>query len=206
MTDSEHPVHEVVGPDLSLPEAASALSFGVVSLLFAGVLPALLGALADEGRLSAAGFGRVASLEALSMGIATALAGILLPPKRLRLIGLATTIVLSAVDFSALGAGEGTILVLRMLAGVAEGILLWISVGMIARNEPPERWAGVFFTGSTSAQLLLALAFALYVIPHFGADGGFALLGIATLLGVIGVFACPERYGALPGSEGAAGP
>ena len=206
MAEGEHAVHEVVGPDLSAREAASALGFGVVSLLFAGVLPALLGALADEGRLSAAGFGRVASLEALSMGISTALAGILLPPKRLRLIGLAATIALSAIDFAARGADEGTILLLRLLAGVAEGILLWISVGMIARSETPERWAGVFFTGITAAQMLLALAFALYVIPRFGADGGFLLLGASTLFGLAGVIWCPERYGALPGSEGAAGP
>jgi DHA1 family inner membrane transport protein len=206
MTDAKHNVHEVVGPDLSALETASALSFGVVSLLFAGVLPSLLGALADEGRLSAAGFGRAAALEALSMGIATALAGVLLPPKRLRMIGLVTTVALAAIDFVALGRGEVAILTLRTLAGAAEGLLLWISVGMIARSETPERWAGVFFTGSTSAQLILALAFAVYVIPRFGADGGFALLGMATLVGVAGVFWCPDRYGALPGSEGAAGP
>src|SRR6202043_2766367 len=55
-------VSEAIGPDLTLGEAASAQSFGVVSLLFAGVLPALLGALGDEQRLSAAGFGWVAAL------------------------------------------------------------------------------------------------------------------------------------------------
>jgi hypothetical protein len=206
MTDLEDAVHEVVGPDLSAKQAAAALSFGVVSLLFVGVLPALLGALADEGRLSAAGFGRVAALEALSMGIATALAGILLPAKRLRLLGLTTTLTLAVLDVAAVRSGEGTILILRTLAGAAEGLLLWISVGMIARTETPERWAGVFFTGSTSAQLVLALAFAVYVIPHFAADGGFVLLGIATLFGVAGVFWCPDGYGALPGSDGAAGP
>src|SRR5215472_3393703 len=115
MTHREHTVHDVVGPDLSAKEAAAALSFGVVSLLFVGVLPALLGALADEGRLSATGFGRVAALEALSMGIATALAGILLPPKRLRLLGLIMTLALAALDFAALRAGEGTVLILRTL-------------------------------------------------------------------------------------------
>jgi hypothetical protein len=202
---AKHPIHEVVGPDLSAGEAASALSLGVVSLLFAGVLPALFGALGDEGRFNTAAFGQGAALEALSMGIATSLAGILLPPRRLRFIGLAVTIALALTDFAAIGRGQAAILALRTLAGIWEGILLWISVGMIARSEMPERWAGVFFTGSTSAQLLLALAFALYVIPHFGADGGFALLGMATLLGVAGVFWCPDRYGALPGSEGAAG-
>jgi hypothetical protein len=202
----DHLIHEAVGPDLSPVQAASALSFGVVSLLFVGVLPALLGALGDEHRLSAASFGLCASLEALTMGLSTALSGILIPPRRLRLIGLGATILLAAVDFAGVGSGETMILVLRTLAGIAEGILLWISVGMIARTETPERWAGVFFTQTTAAQLVLALVFALVAIPRFGADGGFVLLGLSTLLGIAGVFACPDSYGPLPGSEGAAGP
>jgi hypothetical protein len=93
---------------------------------------------------------------------------------------------------------------LRMLAGVAEGTLLWITVGMIARTETPERWAGIFFIASTAAQLVLALAFAFVAIPRFGADGGFAVLGATTLLGIAGVIACPKRYGPLPGGDSAA--
>jgi hypothetical protein len=199
-------VPEAIGPDLTLGAVASAQSFGVVSLLFAGVLPALLGALGDEQRLSASGFGWVAALEALSMGGATALAGMILPARQLKLIGLFATLALAAIDFACMGASGAGVLVLRSLAGVAEGVLLWITVGMIARSETPERWAGVFFTASTAAQLALALIFAFVAIPRFGADGGFAVLGATTLLGVGGVFACPNRYGALPGTEGAAGP
>src|SRR5258708_254710 len=200
-----HTVHEVVGPDLSLGQVASAQSFGVVSLLFAGVLPALLGALGDEHRLSAAGFGWVAALEALSMGGATALAGMVLPARHLRVIGLGATLCLSAIDFAGIGAGGASVLLLRALAGLAEGVLLWITVGMIARSETPERWAGVFFTASTSAQLALALSFAFIAIPRFGADGGFAVLGATTLLGLGGTFFAPNSYGPLPGSGGAAG-
>jgi hypothetical protein len=200
-----HTVPEAVGPDLTFAEAASTQSFGVVSLLFAGVLPALLGALFDEHRLSAAGFGWVAALEALSMGGATALAGMILPARHLKLIGLMATIVLAGIDFACVGASGTAVLVLRALAGLAEGILLWITVGMIARSETPERWAGVFFTASTAAQLALALSFAFVAIPRFGADGGFALLGATTLLGIAGVLACPNRYGALPGTHGAGG-
>ncbi|MBV9331225.1 MAG: MFS transporter [Alphaproteobacteria bacterium] len=199
-------VREAVGPDLTRGAAAGALGFGVVSLLFAGVLPALLGALFDEHRLSAAGFGECAAIEALSMGVSTALSGILLPARRLRLLGLVATLVLAALDFRGVGAGEDAVLVLRGLAGLPEGLLLWISVGMIARSETPERWAGVFFTATTAAQMLLALAFAVTVIPKFGADGGFVMLGSCTLLGAAAAIAAPDAYGALPGSEGAAGP
>ncbi len=197
-------VPEIGGPDLSLGEAASALSFGVVSLLFAGVLPALLGALGDENRLSAAGFGWCAALEALSMGSATALAGMLLPPRHLRAIALAGTLALAIVDFACIGASGSAILLLRALAGIAEGTLLWISVGMIARTETPERWAGIFFIASTAAQLALALAFAFIAIPRFGADGGFAVLGATTLFGVATVATCPQHYGPLPGGDDAA--
>ena len=48
MSEHHHAVvHDAVGPDLPLSEAAAALALGVVALLFAGVLPALLGALGD---------------------------------------------------------------------------------------------------------------------------------------------------------------
>ena len=193
------------GPKLSTPEAASAQSFGVVSLLFAGVLPALLGALGDEHRLSAAGFGWVAALEALSMGATTSLAGMVLPPRRLRLVGILAILALAAIDFAGVGAKGTGVVALRASAGVAEGILLWITVGMIARTETPERWAGYFFTASTTAQLSLALLFAFLVIGRFGADGGFIALGAATLLGLGGVISCPNSYGPLPGGDGATG-
>ena len=42
---SEPYVSDAVGPDLPLHEAVAALAIGVISLLLAGVLPALLGAL-----------------------------------------------------------------------------------------------------------------------------------------------------------------
>jgi hypothetical protein len=128
-----------------------------------------------------------------------------LPARHLKLIGLGATLALAAIDFACIGASGSIVLLLRAFAGMAEGVLLWITVGMIARSETPERWAGVFFTASTSAQLLLALAFAFVAIPRFGADGGFAVLGATTLLGLGGIFFAPNSYGPLPGSEGAAG-
>ena len=67
---------------------------------------------------------------------------------------------------------------LRGLAGVIEGVLLWITVAMISRTETPERWAGVFFTAQTGAQLLLAIALAVWIMPAFGATGGFVAITV----------------------------
>ena len=67
---------------------------------------------------------------------------------------------------------------MRTLAGVPDGLLLWITIGMIARRAVPARWAGVFGTALTATQLVLALAY-VWIVPRFGADGTFAALAIA---------------------------
>ena len=48
--DDEHLVHEVAGPDLTALQTAGALGVGVNSLLVLGVIPVLLGSLAELER------------------------------------------------------------------------------------------------------------------------------------------------------------
>jgi hypothetical protein len=198
-------VHDAVGPDMPLGQASAALAMGVVALLLAGVLPAILGALAEEHRLSASGIGLAATFEALSMGLSTAAAGLWLPPKRLKLIGAATSLALVLADFASMRAQFGGVMVIRTLAGVPEGILLWITIGMIARTATPERWAGIFFTALTAGQLAIALLFAQWVMPAYGADGGFAGLALASLAGIAVAFALPSSYAPLAANTGPSG-
>jgi len=201
----DHLVHDAVGPPMSGVHAAATIAVGINSLMIIGVMPILLGALADEHRLSAAGIGQAATLELLAMGVSTALAGMFLEPARLKLIGVAASLALALVDLATLWSDHLGLLALRAGAGAAEGVLLWITVGMIARTVTPERWAGVFFTTQTMAQLALAVVLALWVMPRFGANGGFAALAAASLLGVLPAFASPSRYAPLPKRPGEGG-
>jgi hypothetical protein len=194
----EHVVHEAVGPDIAPVPAAAAIAIGVVSLLIAGELAILLGGLADAHRLSAAGIGQAATVEALSMGVTTGLAGIFLKPRRLRLLGIAATLALAAADMAVTGAHDNGVLIMRGLAGVPEGLLLWITIGMIARTETPERWSAVLFTALTASQLAVAGVFTLAVLPRFGANGGFVFLALFSLVGVGISFFVPDRYAPLP--------
>jgi hypothetical protein len=181
---------------------------GINSLLVLGVLPVLLGALADEHRLTASGIGLAAMLEILAMGVSTAAMGLIRAPRRMRLIGAAASLALAALDLMSMAPGGVAILVLRAGAGAAEGVLLWITVSMIVRTVTPERWAGVFFTAQTFAQLLLAIAFAAVALPRFGAAGGFAMLAGCSLLGVAPALLAPDRFAPLvvPAGEGEAPP
>ncbi|MBV8681981.1 MAG: hypothetical protein JO111_03840 [Caulobacteraceae bacterium] len=197
-----HVVHEVVGPEFSPLEAASALTVGVNSLLVLGVLPALLGALADEHRLTESQIGLSAMLELLSMGVSTGLCGLAHRPARLRLIGVAASLTLAAVDVAGMGAHGAGLLALRGVAGAIEGVLLWITIGFIVRTSTPERWGGVFFTIQTAAQLALAFVLAIYVLPQFGADGAFVALALVSLAGVIPALTNPRAYEPLPTQPG----
>ena len=198
-------VHEAVGPALTPLQAAGAIALGVVALDIIGVAPVLLGALQDEHRLSAAGIGFAAMLELLSMGIVTGLCGAFLPPRRMRAIAVISSVLLAAFNLLALRASGVGVLVARTAAGAPEGVLVWITVGMIARSQTPERWAAVFFTGQVLAQMALAGLFWIWVLPRFGANGGLWALGLTSLLGAPLAFISPDRYGALTQAAGLSG-
>ncbi len=201
----DHAVHEAVGPALTPIEVAATIGVGVNSLLVLGVLPILLGALNSEHRLSAAGIGQTATLELLAMGVSTALAGTVRRPRRLKTIAAVASLALALLDAACAHGGSSLIMVLRTAAGAVEGVLLWITVAMIARTVTPERWAGVFFTAQVTAQLVLAVAFALFVIARFGAAGGFYALALAGVAGLVPAAAVPSRFEPLPLEPGEGG-
>lgn len=190
-------VPEAMGPPLPLTQAAAAMSMGIFALLMAGVLPVLLGGLVDIHRLSAAELGRAATLEGLAMGLSTGAAGALLKPVGLRPIGAAMGLLLAGLDLATAWASGTDVVLARAAAGVPEGILLWITIGMVARSETPERLAGILVAAMTLAQFFLALLLTIYVLPRFGSKGGLIALAIATLPAAILCWLGPKDYAPL---------
>jgi hypothetical protein len=202
--ESDLVVEEAIGPPIEARAAAAAIYLGSLSLLMIGVMPALLGALADAGRLTDAGIGLSATLESLTIGVSAGLCGAFLKPSRLHLIAGLSALALALLDLASMPASGVGVMIVRTLAGIPEGVLLWITVGMIARSQTPERVAGFFWTSIVSLQLLLAIAF-VYVIPHSGPDGGFAVLAITAFSGVAAAFHVPELYAPLAGDDASSG-
>ena len=139
------------------------------------------------------------------MGVTTGLAGAFLKAERLHIVALIGALLLGAADVGTIHASGGGIFLMRAFAGIPEGLLLWITVGMIARSDTPERIAGIFFTSQVVIQLALATAMTLVIIPKFGADGGFAALALVTLTGIIAAMLAPRRFGPLTQAEGTSG-
>jgi hypothetical protein len=190
-------VDEVAGPPFTPSEAAAAILIGLIALLVSGLFSLLLSTLAEEGRLSAAGIGRAAMLEALSTGLVTGGAGILLKPVRLRAFGVAAAALLVLLDLLTVRASGAGVLLVRGLAGVPEGLLLWISIGFISRTATPERWAAVLFTGMGLSQLAIATSLSALVLPRFGANGGYVAVAVFAALAVPVALFLPRRLGAV---------
>jgi hypothetical protein len=193
-------VDEVAGPPFTPLETAGGIGLGVLALLMAGMMPLLLSALAEEHRLGAAGIGQAAMLEALSTGLTTGLAGIFLKPRRLRLVAAFAAIGVALVDLATARASGGSVFAMRALAGLPEGLLLWIAIGLITRTRTPERWAAVLFTGMGVTQLGFATLLTVVVLPRFGASGGYVAVGAATGLALPLALIGPSSLGHVHGA------
>jgi hypothetical protein len=171
---------------------------GVVGLMIPGLQPLLLGALAEEGRVSASQLGVVATAELLAMGLTAGLAGSLLKASRLKLIAIIALTLLAALDAITPFARGGMVMLVRAAAGVPSGVLVWIAIAFIARTPTPERWAGAYVTAQTLGQFLMAALATTFIAPRFGADGGFVALAVLCLASVPAALMLPHELAPLP--------
>ncbi|QNA84361.1 MFS transporter [Sphingomonas sp. So64.6b] len=198
MIDEREAPQWVGGHTLSGGEISAALIFGIVGILIPGLQPLLLGALAGEGRLTATELGYTATVELLAMGAAALLAGALLKPVGLRVIAMVACLALAAIDAATMHLRGTDLVLIRAAAGLPSGILIWITLAMIARSPTPERWAGIYLTTQTLAQFVWAAVLAATVMPRFGADGGFLSLALLCLAAMLAVIGLPRRFAPLP--------
>ena len=195
-------VVEVDGATLTRTQVWALIGMGVLALLSTGVMSALLGAMADEKRLSHGGIGYAATLEALMMAFSTGIASVFFNPHRLRLVGSIATLALVVANVATMGASGEGVYVIRGLAGFAEGALLWLASSMIVRTETPARWAALLFLSLSLLQLAVSALLGAWTLPRYGADGGYLLLAVITLVGLALAALSPRALGALPGIAG----
>lgn len=184
--------------DMGLPQQTTCLMIGVVALLIAGLQPLILGGWAHEGRLSEAEIGLAAMGELLALGITTSLAAAFLKPTHMRIkVGLACVghgvITLAGLSLSSIWLAAD-----RAVSGVFEGLMLWAAISMIVRSRSAERWAGVFATAQTLAQMMVSAALALWIIPLHGVNGALFLLAALSVGAGLAAITGPNRMAPLP--------
>ncbi len=197
----EAPVGQWIGPRPSRLQFSAVMFLGVTAIMIAGLQPLLLGTLEHEGRLTANQLGQAATAELLAMGLAAFVSGAALKPAQLKLIGIAASLILAAIDLATPFVAGDVITLIRGLAGLPSGVLMWITIALIARTPTPERWSGVYLTVQTLAQFVVATILSATIVPSFGSDGGWFALGCLCLVTAVVALAVPTQYAPLPKTE-----
>lgn len=187
------------------PLNAALLYIGVVSLLIAGLQPVILGGLAEEGRLTVGQIGLAATGELLALGVACGLAAAFLKPTSLRTKLALACLAHAACNVGSLWVSGFELIAVRSLTGLFAGVMLWATIGMIARSARPERQAGIFVTVQTLAQLLLAAVLPRTVMITGGVDAALICLAVISVTAALSVLGAPKLLAPLPKAEGEAG-
>ena len=191
-----------IGPRPTAWQITAIVFVGSIGILIPGVQPVVLGALLTEEHINLSQLGHAASVELLVMGLTAALAGALLAPRQLRTVCICAGLALALGNyFTPLARGE-TVTAVRAITGAAGGLLIWITASMIARSAAPDRWAGIYLTVQTLAQLIFA-AIMTWIYPKNAVHGDFGLLAVAGLVCAVASLALPSAFVALPKGAGA---
>lgn len=183
---------------MSAAQVVAALAVGTIAVLMVGVQPILLGELVEARQVSLEGVGIVAMAEIIMLGLGVVLGDALLPGARLRSITLVAGVCAAGLDLlTLLATGDGALTGVRAAAGLAEGVLIWGTTGVVVRTANPARVGGIFFVAQTLAQALLGVVLAHAIIPHWGWRGGFVALGLLALLPCLLAFVQPARLSPL---------
>ncbi|CAN5291531.1 MFS transporter [soil metagenome] len=177
-----------IGAAPSRTQVLAALVVGCVGVLVAGLQPVLLGSLQAAGRITAAELGHAATLELLALGLGAGLSGTLLEGRRLKPVVIAAGLIYALANVMTLGVRGEMLTLVRGLAGLPGGVMIWVATEMIVRSPTPTRWAGIYLAVQTLAQLAVASALALFgptsttIAPlSMAALGGVALLAAFAL-------------------------
>lgn len=192
-----------IGARLSRAQIAAILFIGTVGVTIAGVQPVLFGALLEAGRISIGQIGHAATAELVGLGLGVPLAGWLLGGRPVRGAGILAAMLLAAANLATLAvSGEGVILV-RALAGLPGGMLLWISVAAIVRSPTPTVLSACSLLLQAFIQCLVATGIAV-AVPGSVAGVPVAIAGLclaaAALMPMV-----PPRFAPLPREETASG-
>ncbi len=190
-----------IGRPPTLSERLAVLWIGIVGVLFPGVGPLLLGGLEAAGRLTATEIGLAGMAELAAMGIGAAVLGPAFGARRLRLAAVACGCFLAGLNLASTFAHDGLLVLTRAAAGLPAGALIWIITGMIVRSPRPDRWSGIYLTVQTLAQLVVVSALTVFVIGHFGPNGGFVTLAALAASAALAGALIPRAWAALPQAE-----
>ncbi len=182
----------------SFIEKAAAFALGSLALLMTGLQPALLGELTAQHQITMEGVGLVAMGEIFALGFGVILSDKFLSLSHLRWIAGITMILLVIVNVLMVKiTGDTAFILLRVFAGLIEGVMFWLTTSVIIRTSNPDQMAGLLLMVLTLVQALVAFILARYIMPTGGWQSGFMVMAFLSLLSLLLLPLLPARLATL---------
>jgi DHA1 family inner membrane transport protein len=182
---------------------ALTLAMGCCGTLVLGIQPLLLEALLAQGFLDNAGVGWVATAEVLSMAVGVLIGSRLLASAHAKPVVISCGIGMALGNLATLIAHTSiTILLVRTVAGLTEGMMVAVAVMSISYSTAPGRLNAIFLTAGAAPQMLLAYVIPASLSPVFGPGVGFPIMAMAGGVCVALACAMKERFAPPLGSSG----
>lgn len=166
-----------------------AMVIGTNALMILGVQPLLLGALTEEGRLSVTALGRLAMVEVLALALGSAVGARIMVGSSIRVKTSMACALLALAHFGTYFSDSPIALFgLRAAAGGMEGLALGATIVILTHTRHPGRVSGLFLGLQTIPQMIAAYFLPVIILPKWGANAGFGLLGAFTLASIPAVW------------------
>ena len=175
----------IAGPGVDQPIAviSACMVVGTVALMILGVQPVLLGALAQAHRVTEAQLGPLATVEVLALAFGSAIGPGLLRTGAMRLKTGLLSLLLVAANLGVYAAHSVLMLdLLRGIAGLIEGLMMGATIVITIQNRQPDRLNAIFLALSALPQALMAYLLPVWIVPNYGANGGFVVLALLSVI------------------------
>lgn len=178
----------------SLPQVGSTLLLGALALLILGLQPILLDELVSDRIITMEGVGIIAMGEIVALGLGVTIGDLLLSLARYRSTLIISALLVALLDLlTAQAHGDLQFTLLRIGAGLAEGVLVWGATSVIVRASNPGRLTALFMVWQTLLQSSTASALASWVLPGLGWRAGFQVLALTAVLAALLPLALPRQ-------------
>ncbi|MBY8824921.1 hypothetical protein [Sphingomonas colocasiae] len=147
--------------------------------------PLLLGALREEGVISAVRLGQISTVELLAIAVSSAILVLFFRLDRPRRVATAGACLMLVSHLAVPVVLHELIIVVRAFAGLGAGLLMWVITSVVASDAHPSRVAGTYIFLQTLLGLGLSSVLGVVVLPAFGAGGGYVALGMVAAAAAI---------------------
>ncbi|NBC35079.1 hypothetical protein GTZ99_00735 [Novosphingobium sp. FSY-8] len=155
--------------------------------------PLLLGRLVQSGALTPAQLGHAAAAQAAGMLLVSTLAATFLAKTQLRLkAGLAMVLGALCNGLTPL-LHDTAIILIRFANGCSSGLLIWLLISMLTRDNAPALTLGLFNALRTGVALVMAGLMILQIPLWLSADSGYQLFALLQAISAIAVIGLPDR-------------